>query len=55
MLPQDEHGAPTGNQNWTVVTIGVLDADDLPPKFSQYLYEALIEVDTPQVRTIAVY
>ena len=54
-LLQDEHGAPTGNQNWTVVTIGVLDADDLPPKFSQYLYEALIEVDTPQVRTIAVY
>lgn len=48
----DEHGAPTGNQNWTVVTIGVLDADDLPPKFSQYLYEALIEVDTPQGREI---
>lgn len=56
LLLQDEHGAPTGNQNWTVVTIGVLDADDLPPKFSQYLYEALIEVDTPQVRAmIAVY
>jgi len=54
-LLQDEHGAPTGNQNWTVVTIRVLDADDLPPKFSQYLYEALIEVDTPQVRRIAVY
>lgn len=34
------------------MTIGVLDADDLPPKFSQYLYEVLIEVDTPQVRTM---
>ncbi|XP_078355236.1 cadherin-7-like, partial [Oculina patagonica] len=44
----DKHGAPTGNQNWTVVTIGVTDTDDLPAKFSQYLYEVLIEVDTPQ-------
>lgn len=44
----DQYGAPTGNQNWTVVNIGVTDADDLPAEFSQYLYEVLIDVDTPQ-------
>ncbi|KAJ7389417.1 hypothetical protein OS493_031661 [Desmophyllum pertusum] len=48
----DESGAPTGNQNWTVVTIGVIDADDLAATFSKFLYPVLINVNTRRGREI---
>ncbi|KAJ7389421.1 hypothetical protein OS493_031665 [Desmophyllum pertusum] len=48
----DESGAPTGNQNWTVVTIGVIDADDLAATFSKFLYPVLINVNTGRGREI---
>lgn len=44
---QDTYG--DGNQNWTIVTITVTDGDDLPARFSKYLYEVLVDVNTPKV------
>jgi len=49
-LSQDDYGK--GNQNWTIVTIRVTNADDNPVIFLQYLYEVLIDSNTPKVRAL---